>query len=649
MVDLKLKNVSIRNWMKFHHVQVEFPEKGLVLVQGVNTASGGALLSVGSGKTGIGEAISRTLLGVPGRFTTLKQFSTDKNGNLYVKLEVELRGKTLIVESGYKCKEMSTSGEALRYTYDGKLIERGLIAQTRAELSKLLGVSPLLASWTAFIDGDSIKFNKLGQADSVELVMASLKQPPWSEYHESSKKALGAFRRSMAGSEATHTNAAESVRTVTADVDVAKRQLATERKVFEQAKQANDDQIQRFKRAVNKKTQLIDEAKTEMEAIQKKLKLMEDQRAEASHNLEIKLHEVDDALRAAEEARQPFSDARDAANEKVTEARTAHSNYASAAKECPTCKRPMGQIDEKRLAYLAEQLAKAKAAAQKASEAWTAAEQKVVTLNVQYREISKQHREVSAKQDVENLADRHEELNEGVNMALNEIHEYELEAAKLQSGPSDSAVKTAEGRLTDRKAALAKAQAALDEAAHALAADQATLKILEYWNLAFSPYGIPNMVLRDAIAPLNKEARRVSAAMTGGTIEVRYSTTRELASGLEKAQLNIEVDNKLGDKDLGGSSKGEAGLTNFIIAETLSEVGQVSSRVGYRWYDEIVPHQDPRVCHSIYSYMKEAAHRLGIVIFLVDHNPVAANYADHVLIVEKKGESGKVASTVRWR
>ena len=47
--------------------------------------------------------------------------------------------------------------------------------------------------------------------------------------------------------------------------------------------------------------------------------------------------------------------------------------------------------------------------------------------------------------------------------------------------------------------------------------------------------------------------------------------------------------------------------------------------------------------------MKETAHRLGILVFLVDHNPVAANYADHVLIVEKKGDDGKVTGTVRWR
>jgi len=649
MVDLKLKHVSIRNWMKFHTVELDFPEKGLVLVQGVNTASGGALLSVGSGKTGLGEAISRTLLGVPGRFATLKQFSTDKSGNTYVKLEVELLGRPLVVESGYKCKEMSASGEALRYHYDGKTVERGKIDQTRAELSKLLGVSPLLATWTAFIDGDSIKFNKIGQADCVELVMASLRQPPWSDYHEASKAKLGQFRRSMAVVESTHTNAATHVRTAKDELAEAQQQVETECKDYEQAVASNEAQVSRYQKAINSKKQKIEDAKAEMKDIAKKLKLMEDERADRNHKLEIKLHDIEDKLAAAEEARKPLSEARDTAQQKVTEARVAFNNYKDAGKNCLTCQRPMGTVDPKRLETLRTKIEDAKTLSQTASDKWAVAEQKVVTLNLQYREVSKEQKEASAQQDVENMADRNEELEIGISSANEEIHEWEVQMARYEQGPSDAALKTAEGRVADREKAVTKAQTALDEAAEALAADQATVKVLEYWNSAFSPYGIPNMVLRDAIAPLNKEARRVSAEMTGGTIEVRYNTVRELASGQEKAQLNIEVDNKLGDKDLNGSSKGEAGLTNFIIAETLSEVGQVSRRVGFRWYDEIVPHQDPKVCHSIYSYMKEIAHRLGILVFLVDHNPVAANYADHFLIVEKKGDGGKVSSTIRWR
>lgn len=649
MVDLKLKHVSIRNWMKFRHVDLDFPEKGLVLVQGINTASGGALLSVGSGKTGVGEAISRTLLGVNGRFKTLRQFSTDKGGDTYVKLECELHGKPLTIESGYRCKELSESGDALRYTYDGKKVERGLIDQTRDNLSTLLGVSPLLAEWTVFVDGDSIKFNKIGQADCVELVMSSLRQPPWTDYHEASKKALGAFRRSMAGVETAHRTAAESARSANEELERAKEQVTLENKRYQQAVASNNEQIERYQKAINTKKQKIEEAKLEIKDIGKKLKLMEDERAAKNHKLEIKLHDIEDKLRAAEEAREPLSKARNATQQKLTEARVAYTNYKDAGKNCPTCKRPMGKIDESRLADLLEAWETAKDADTKASNAWTLAEQKVVNLNLEYRQVSKEQKQVSAQSDVENNADRIEELEIGIASAEAEIKDWELEIAHCKHGPSDSALRIAEDRLTDREASCAKAQKALDQAAADLAADQATIKVLDYWNVAFSPYGIPNMVLRDAIAPLNKEARRISAEMTGGTIEVRYSTTRELASGAEKAQLNIEVDNKLGDKDLAGSSKGEAGLTNFIIAETLSEVGQVSRRIGYRWYDEIVPHQDPKVCHSIYSYMKDIAQRLGILIFLVDHNPVAANYADHVLIVEKKGAEGKVTSVVRWR
>lgn len=649
MADLKLKRMTVRNWMKIHHADIEFPDSGLVLVQGVNLASGGALQSVGSGKTGVGEAISRTLLGVPGRFSSLRQFSTDKDGDLYVKIEAELHGKPLVVESGYKCEELKSDNESLQYQYDGTTVQRGHILQTREQLSKLLSVTPLLASWTVFVDGDAIKFSKLSQSDSVDLVMASLRQPPWSDYHEKAKKKTGAFRRAMAGTEANNKNALETIADTNVRIKNARETLSTVKADYAQAVKDNAVQIAEAKKRIDTRTKRIDEAKKECTKIEKQLKLMEEQRATANHALEIQLHDIEDKLQAAQDARQPFSDARDAAQTKSIQAKTAYDNYANAAKECPTCKRPMGEIDQKHLAALKEKWRLAREASDKAGSKWATTEQKVVDLNESYRAVSKKQREVSAQGDVENLSDRHQELNQGIDDALTEIHGYELEIAKLEVGPSDASVKSAETRLADARTALQEANTKLEEIAAELADDQATLRILDYWTLAFSPYGIPNMILREAIAPLNKEARRVSAAMTGGTIEVRYSTIKELASGLEKAKLNIEVDNKLGDKELGGSSKGEAGLTNFIIAETLSEVGQVSRRVGYRWYDEIVPHQDAKVCHNIYAYMKEMAHQLGILIFLVEHDPVAANYADHVLIVEKNDSKTGVTTTIRWR
>lgn len=117
MADLKLKSIQIRNWMKFRNVHLKFPERGLVVVTGHNLASNGALQSVGSGKTGFGEAICHTLLGVSSHFDHVGDYSLDTNGDTYICLEADFLGKPLKVEMGYKCKELKSSGEALQDTY----------------------------------------------------------------------------------------------------------------------------------------------------------------------------------------------------------------------------------------------------------------------------------------------------------------------------------------------------------------------------------------------------------------------------------------------------------------------------------------------------------------------------------------------------
>jgi DNA repair exonuclease SbcCD ATPase subunit len=273
---------------------------------------------------------------------------------------------------------------------------------------------------------------------------------------------------------------------------------------------------------------------------------------------------------------------------------------------------------------------------------------KIQALQKEQKALNESYRKNSGTVEARTLSENHEQLFDSVETLKDQIHTLELEAERAKVPPSKDKIIEAQAYLANADKKLSEANAYVENKAALMVEDQEMLKVLDYWNMAFSPYGIPNMILREVIAPLNKEARRVSAAMTGGTIDVRYSTTKELASGLEKAQLNIEVDNKLGDKDLSGSSKGEAGLTNIIISETLSEIGQVGQRMGFKWLDEVVPHQDPLVCNSLYSYMRDMAQKQGILIFLVDHNPAAANYADHVLVVEKKANP-EVHCVVRWK
>jgi len=639
MADLKLKSIQIRNWMKFRNVHLKFPERGLVVVTGHNLASNGALQSVGSGKTGFGEAICHTLLGVSSHFDHVGDYSLDTNGDTYICLEADFLGKPLKVEMGYKCKELKSSGEALQYTYgEGQPKSRGRVEQTREDLLKLLGVPQLLARWTVFVDGDNLKFNKLSQAQCVELVMSALRQPPWNDYHEASKKVLGKFKQAIAKDEATHAEAARRVREAEQDVEDAQSEVDTQAEAYKQRKAKNDKIIKEHTTAIAAKDAEVVKMQERRTVIAKLVEESVQAKAGAYHKLEIEANAINDRIQSLQVKLRPLISERDSAIKAHTQAETAHSNYKNSAKVCPTCRRPMtGPIDETHLAGLAEALESAKTVVDEKKKAYELHQGKIQA----QRDLLEQNRQRTAalgvEEEMENLRSEDEELEESISTAQNEIHQKQLALNSAKTAVSDAALKEAQTTLKERQRVLAQSKEAVDKAATELASSGAMLGVLEYWNMAFSPYGIPNMVLRDAIAPLNREAKRVSSVMTGGTIDVTYDTRKELASGMEKAQLVVKVDNKLGSQDLRGSSKGEAGLTNFIIAETLSEVGQISRRIGFRWYDEVLPNQDPVVCKSIYQYLRQVSNRLNIVTFLVTHDPNAANYADHVLVIEKSG------------
>jgi hypothetical protein len=145
-----------------------------------------------------GEAIARCLLGVDGRFTSAGAYSHDEvNEDTYVKLETELDGKPLVVELGYKCPELSKTGESLRFKFGEAEIWRDRIRATREELNKITTITPELAQWTVFLDGEKLSFRSLSQRDSVDLLMTALQQPPWSQYHERSKLVVGRFNRDL--------------------------------------------------------------------------------------------------------------------------------------------------------------------------------------------------------------------------------------------------------------------------------------------------------------------------------------------------------------------------------------------------------------------------------------------------------------------
>jgi DNA repair exonuclease SbcCD ATPase subunit len=649
MADLKLKKVVIRNWMRFDEAEIEFPNSGLVLVTGVNKASGGKMSSVGSGKTAFGEAICRTLLGSKGRFTQPRSFSRDKKGNCYVRVEAEHRGVPLIVENGYKASTEfpEATGEGLRYQYGNKpSVERSRLEETRDEIAAIIGVTPLLSNWTVFIRGKKIEFSDLSQEDAVNLVMAALVQPPWTQFFERSKAVVANFKNTVENDENNHAATLKRIADGTASISGAEQEVAAAEKVYNEQRSKNDERIKQLNAEVAAKKQLSEKAGLRKDAIKKRLDEIETEKAEKQHALEIERNDIDDKIYAAGLRRDDAVEKRSKAKSALDTAAEKLEELQSTPKDCPSCGKPWDK------AHGDEEIAKQKAAVDKAEKVHKEKAAIVEKINKEIAALQTDRRAtagklsaLNVKPEITGLTDEYEGLDTDDRARDRRIHAIEIEIIGLKKDVSDAGVKAAKATLEERKRHLNELNEQLKTLAASIAEAKEASKVVTYWNKAFSPTGIPNMVLAEAIGPMNQVAKTISHRMTGGTIHVTYATSKQLVSGASKAELLINVVNDIGSSELQGSSNGEGGLTNFIVAETLSEVGSVSSRVGFRWYDEVVPYQDPVVAKSIYAYMREVAHRLGILVFLVDHNPVAENYADHILVIEKS-RGGTAAA---WR
>jgi len=616
-----------------------FPDRGVVMVLGSNLSGRGKFTSVGSGKTSLGEAITRTLLGIDGRDAELSHFSLDEKGNTYVKVTAELNGQPLVVESGYKCDELSRTGEGLRFTVGNNApIERAHVRDTREELARTIGVSAMVADWTVFLDGERLKFNKLSQAAALDLLMQSLDQPPWSVYHERARRReatkaakVNTDTALLAAANQELVAARASVEEATADLNSAEAAWLKTHAAYEEKarKHAADAEV----------------AATHVRNLKAAVaKLRQDIAAVTRPNSQdivdrLAAHRAD--LEVSEKHRSGWMVHVDKRQAAVREAKLHLDKLRATPKNCPTCEKPWDKT------VTQDDLDKAAAAVKSTQAKLDEAREQVQLCNQDIQASEAAIKAIKDEQDdyvmrqTAPLREKLEKTQDDLEHQLGVVAELERRKPLAPQDPRES-----------QKAVLASAKVRLTQAETRLAAATTTLAeskrdqlLAQYWTSAFSTAGLPNVALRSIIGPLNEAARTVSTTMTGGIIEVNFEAAAELASGALKPKLVTRVKNAYGAGRLTMNSKGENGIVNLVIAETQAEIGRISRKVGFRWFDEAVNSQDPVVRRNVYQYLRQQAAERDILVFVVDHHAEAVNYADHILVAEKSPDG---FTTFRW-
>jgi len=616
----------MRNWRRVREATVVFPEVGTVAMLGVN---GEAMKSAGAGKTSLGEAVSRTVFGVPPK--ALGRMSFHGKGNTYVRVDGTLDGKPLVVEAGYKCKELGGTGEGLRFTIDGIATQRADVKDTRAELNSVLGISTQLAEWTVFMNGDKLDFSELSQAMQVELLMQALQQPPWPSYLQQARKGL------------EWANGHEMQ--ARADLDSARGSLVSAENAALLAHEAIANQQRRLQEVTNIYNSLHLTHETELKRLDAVYKKAEAEQKAAQKEVAEVMTTADKQVAAefkaeVETAQKVYAAAQVEARKAATKLALDRAEHQRLLRElqrfterpetCPTCgqKWPADEHLEVEKRRVRDSLSKALEAKARSAEISAMAEK----------------REHDADDEVYAIRKRMEERKEQLTKAVVDraaLAEKKAEAAALAADeweskapekPDDTALAHARAVHEAKGEMVTACACKVRDAGQALGLAEREVMIRKYWVEALGPTGIPNLIINQALPPLNVAAQAASVALTGGEIAVSFGTTRELATGEERNKLTVYVDNPRGADELGEFSKGEGGFTNLIISESLSMIGQLPRRCAWRWLDEAINNQDRK---HVYGYYKRLAHTNRIVIFLVDHHPDALALADHVLIATK--------------
>lgn len=653
MSDLKLKRVHIRNWMRIRQAEIAFPDKGLVLVTGDNLSSDGKMESNGAGKSSLGEAISRALTGASDRYSNLGYYSFMDKGNMYVKVEAELLGKPLVVEMGYKCKEFPQStGERLRFTYgDNPPIEHGNVKDTRHELLATLGITPELSEWTVYIDGDRLKFNKQSERSAVKLLMSALRQPSWDKINERARKMLNNAQGDV---ETENTKLAwlQSERDrISASITAAQNSLAIEEDRIKREKESLKAQIQQIKQQIKGQQDQVTELQSKQSEIKSELKRLEVESAAAYANLEKQRVALISETNSLQVKRNDLVEQKAADYAEWQSQNRVYTEMAAVPKNCPTCGKEWDKAhSEEEMEKQAEKVNVSKKSYDSLVTKIQVVDKKFKDIRTQIQGVEGQIRDLSAPSRNKALSYEYENNERAITSANNTINQLQIRLASTSKTPDCSGIERYKAVIAERQDQETKVVTDVEATAAKLAEAKEVVKVVGYWTKAFGPTGIPNMVISDAIPPLNEISKRISTLMTGGTLDISYATSRQLASKQEmSSELVINVDNKIGSVRLEGCSKGESGLVNLIIAETLSEVGSVSKRIGFRWYDEVLNSKDTTVRRSILTYLKELAKQLGVLIFVVDHHPEAASYADYEIVAKKEGLGNASATTYSWK
>lgn len=652
---MKFIKIKAKNFLSFKELELDLDNRGLILLTGKNLDDkSGTFDKNGIGKSSLVASIFYALFGeTPDGRSADAIINKDAKKNASVELALEVSGNTYVITRGRKKNVLSI-------TLNGEPMEFSTMKETQANIEQIIGIPEEVFRTTLFFDGHyTTPFSEMTDKQKKEFLSAIVDLSIYSKAHDKTKEEIKETKAQIASVDSNITIASESSKRELENVS----RLRTTKEQYEhnlttaQATLDNyDDQnyqtlsnnlleaskeleyVSAYK-TTNTAQNALREALTASQSLSSELaELQSKQRELVAHveNLKSVMKSKMDMVKQYEQLNQSAY---------TKENLVASYNYGANGSSVDAIDAiiPSGATNLETVAKLKEELANL--IAEYKSTDTSVYDQPIVEATAKQDEARQavQKLQEEANKEIED----NNTLNSRYQMANNKVNQI-----KEQIRNEEQAKKNLESQVTSAKSSLELVNQQLasygdvstdnaESVIEDLQAKKQTLATnlvnLEKVLGAFSDKGIKSHVL-DLVTPtLNEGVNKYLGTLTGGAINVEFSTQSKKADGTLSDKFDISVTYNGDVMSYNALSSGEKRRVDVAISLALQDmvIQRYGADVNLLAYDELFESLDATGAENVVELLKSRIEKVGTII-VVSHNEDLKPLFDNSLEVIKK-------------
>lgn len=652
---MKFIKIKAKNFLSFKELELDLDNRGLILLTGKNLDDkSGTFDKNGIGKSSLVASIFYALFGeTPDGRSADAIINKDAKKNASVELTLEVSGNTYVITRGRKKNVLSI-------TLNGEPMEFSTMKETQANIEQIIGIPEEVFRTTLFFDGHyTTPFSEMTDKQKKEFLSAIVDLSIYSKAHDKTKEEIKETKAQIASVDSNITIASESSKRELENVSrlrTTKEQYEHNLVTAQTTLDNYDDQnyqtlsnnlleaskeleyVSAYK-TTNTAQNALREALTASQSLSSELaELQSKQRELVAHveNLKSVMKSKMDMVKQYEQLNQSAY---------TKDNLVASYNYGANGSSVDAIDTiiPSGATNLETVAKLKEELANL--IAEYKSTDTSVYDQPIVEATAKQDEARQavQKLQEEANKEIED----NNTLNSRYQMANNKVNQI-----KEQIRNEEQAKKNLESQVTSAKSSLDLVNQQLEsygnvttDNAESVIEDLQAKKQALATNLvnlekvlgAFSDKGIKSHVL-DLVTPtLNEGVNKYLGTLTGGAINVEFSTQSKKADGTLSDKFDISVTYNGDVMSYNALSSGEKRRVDVAISLALQDmvIQRYGADVNLLAYDELFESLDATGAENVVELLKSRIEKVGTII-VVSHNEDLKPLFDNSLEVIKK-------------